>query len=275
MYRCSLSSRHVARLFAAVEDAGCIFLLMELCALGSLEHVLRAQPSGYIEDERAACCAKDLFQGLVDIHSMGFMHRDIKMGNVLVTNGVDGPVVKLTDFGWAAAVQSRLTDLAGTFQTMAPEVLRGEPQTTAVDIWSAGAVIYQMVTGWPVVSPDFDTEATNSDPQQALRACKEHLLDQIIATCPPSEHSRPAHVSPRCWELLGQLLQPEAKARFSAVEALQHEWLQQPVARQWSVFPNSVCSETSATNMPGTPSTLVPGTPSTLSHSSSISPEAF
>jgi len=254
MHAASASCR-VANLFAAVEEAGCVFLLMELCVYGSLENELSVQAAGYLPDERAARCAKHLFQGLQDIHAMGIIHRDIKIGNLLVTTGVNGPTVKLTDFGWAAATETRPADLAGTFQTMAPEILRGEAQTTAVDLWSAGAVIYQLVTGLPLVN------AESSNAHEEIHTRKQRLLDEIGFLCPLNEDVRPSHVSPVCWDLLCQLLRHDVKDRVSASEALQHEWLREPqLADQGSGLPKGA---------PATPATSLPGTPSIRSVPSS------
>lgn len=228
MHYASQSCR-VARLLGAAEEAGCVFLLQELCAFGSLDHELRAQPTGYLPDARAARCAKHMLQGLMDLHSMGIIHRDIKLENLLVTTG---GTVKLTDFGWAASAHTKPTDLAGTFHIMAPEILLGEPQSTAADLWSAGAVIFHMVTGRQLIQANIGvgaTELTNCDPHGATRLRQQYLLDDINRTCPLSDSARPVHVSVACWDLLRQLLMPNAEQRLSASAALQHEWVREPV----------------------------------------------
>lgn len=233
--QCASVSCRVARLFGAAEENGCAFLLMELCPFGTLDHELSAHVAGHLDEERAARCSRHMLQGLMDVHSMGILHRDIKLDNLLVA--ADGSV-KLADFGWGTTAQSKPSGLAGTFSTMAPEVLREEPQTTAVDVWSAGACIFQMVTGRPFLAANIGAGATqlsNCDPHAATRVRQQILLDEISRTCPLRHSARPSHVSPACWDLLGKLLEPSAEKRWTASEALQHEWLQAPQAQQVEV----------------------------------------
>lgn len=221
----SLSCR-VARLCGTAEENGYVFMLLELCPFGTLDHELCAQPAGYLAEARAARCARHMLQGLMDVHAMGIMHRDIKVDNLLVA--ADGSV-KLADFGWATTAQSRPCGLAGTFTTMAPEVLREEPQTTAADLWSAGAVIFQMVTGRPLLNSNIGagaTQMTHCDPHAATRVRQQTLLDEISKTCPLRHCARPLHVSLACWDLLRKLLEPNSEKRLTAADALQHEWLQ-------------------------------------------------
>jgi serine/threonine-protein kinase len=90
-------------------------------------------------------------------HRQGIVHGDLKPGNLLVTHG---GVVKITDFGlsrraappqtrddtqvWSAAEEGKI---AGTPGYMSPEQSRGEPVTPNSDVFSLGAVLYEMVTG--------------------------------------------------------------------------------------------------------------------------------
>lgn len=256
--QCASSSCRVAQLHDATEEAGCIFLLQELCHLGNLEHEVRAQPSGCISDARARRCVRHLLQGLLDLHNMGIVHRDIKLDNLLVTS--DGSI-KLTDFGWATGSQEQQTGPAGTFSTMAPEILRGEAQTTAVDLWSAGAVIFHMVTGRPLLSTNIGPGATklsHVDPESALQTRQQLLLDEIMATCnPPSVAQRPQHVSSACWDLLGKLLQADAGQRWTASQALQHVWLREPMKPHAPRLAIRKLS-TDSSNAGGTPQTATP-----------------
>jgi len=221
----------VVRLYGATEEAGCVFLLLELCIDGTLAHKLAAHPGGLPEALAARGC-RHLFQGLREIHSVGIIHRDIKLENLLMTtNGV----LKITDFGWAADSANTPQDLAGTFETMAPEVLREAAQTQAADMWSAGAVLFHAVVGRPPFQADIGAGATqlsHSDPHAAVRIRKNRLLERIEACCPPSSEARPSHVSEMCWDLLRRLLEPDVEQRISLEEALQHEWLNTSVPTQ-------------------------------------------
>lgn len=203
----------VVQLHGVVEEAGFIFLLLELCVFGNMAQHLENAPGG-LADKTAARCTRHLLQGLRDIHAAGIIHRDIKPENLLLTtNGV----LKISDFGWAAEVCEAPTGLAGTFETMAPELLKNHPQTTAVDLWSAGAVIFNMVTGRKLLKAP--------DPRSSSPVRRERTLKQIKTRCPPPASARPPKASEACWDLVQRLLEPDAKRRITAAEALNHPWV--------------------------------------------------
>jgi len=261
------SSQYVVRFLGAAEEAGCIFMLQELCFFGTLEHELLAQKSGRIPNDRAICCARDLFRGLRDLHNLGIMHRDIKLENLLLTTGGR---LKLTDFGWAATVEEKPEGIAGTFATMSPEVLSEGLQTTAVDLWSAGAVIFHIVVGHPLLRTNVGpgmTKLSQCFPHGATRARQERLLKEIYKNFSPFPASAPASATGLCWDLLGQLLQVDAARRPTSIEACRHQWIQLPEA-QSAKHMMSFCdsSDRSCTNASET------ATPASSTRSSSLAP---
>jgi len=118
--------------------------------------------------------------------------------------------------------------LAGTFQYMAPEVLRNNPQTKAVDVWSAGVALHQILVGQPLLTTYLGpgaTRLTECDPHRATAVKQRRLLEEIAATCPPSYDRRPPDLSSICWDFIRQLLIPDAKQRMTIESALRHPWL--------------------------------------------------
>ena len=105
--------------------------------------------------DEALSIAADLLRGLAYAHSKGIIHRDIKPANILLT--ADGQA-KIADFGVARPLHSSLTatrSLVGTPNYMSPEQVKTTPVSPRSDLFSAGAVMYEMLTGVkPFAAPE-------------------------------------------------------------------------------------------------------------------------
>jgi serine/threonine protein kinase len=104
--------------------------------------------SGPLELEEALSIATQVAEGLAEAHKKGIIHRDIKSGNIMVT---DRSQAKIMDFGLARKSESTLLTsegaTLGTVAYMSPEQARGEKVDHRTDIWSFGVVLYEMLTG--------------------------------------------------------------------------------------------------------------------------------
>jgi len=151
----SLNHPHIAAIYGLEESDGIRALVMELVEGDTLRC---PQPRAV-----ALAYAKQIAEALEYAHERGVIHRDLKPANIKVT--ADG-VVKLLDFGLAKAVDDQswlLPDathsptlslgattagvIVGTAAYMAPEQANGKPADRRADIWSFGAVLYEMLTG--------------------------------------------------------------------------------------------------------------------------------
>jgi aurora kinase/aurora kinase A len=216
---------YIVRMVNHAEEGEYVFVLLELCGQGDLLRLLMGQPLGQFSEDAAQRWTRQLLLGLRTLHYLGILHRDIKPDNLLCTE--DG-TLKIADFGWCAEVKDAPTALAGTFQYMAPEVLQNQPQTEAVDVWSTGATLYQLLTGRAFLNTYLGPGATNlsqRDPHEATRIKQSWLIQEIMDTCPPSAELKPESVSNLCWDFLGRLLEPDVQQRVTVEEALQHPWI--------------------------------------------------
>ncbi|MEI7056359.1 Stk1 family PASTA domain-containing Ser/Thr kinase [Nocardioides sp. CCNWLW239] len=126
------------------------YIVMEYVAGRTLRDVLREGRK--ILPERALEISSDVLNALDYSHRNGIIHRDIKPGNVMLTPAGD---VKVMDFGIARALndaQSTMTQTAavvGTAQYLSPEQARGEQVDARSDVYSAGCLLYELLTGRP------------------------------------------------------------------------------------------------------------------------------
>jgi serine/threonine protein kinase len=144
-----LSHPNIVPVFDWGEDAGSYFIVMEYIAGRALSAVLRE--AGPLDPARAADIASQVAAALASAHRHGVVHRDIKPGNVLITE--DGQV-KVTDFGIARAVNTEesLTQtgaVMGTATYFSPEQAEGIEVDARTDIYSLGVVLFEMLTGRP------------------------------------------------------------------------------------------------------------------------------
>ncbi|HEY32832.1 MAG TPA: serine/threonine protein kinase [Dehalococcoidia bacterium] len=117
---------------------------------GDVEGLIEKAPEHRLPLEQTIGITKSVCQGLEFAHTKGIIHRDLKPGNVMMST--DG-TAKIGDFGLAVAVDlSRLTQegmMVGTASYMPPEQAMGGEVTAKADLYSLGAMLYEMVTGRP------------------------------------------------------------------------------------------------------------------------------
>ncbi len=144
-----LNHPNIVKVLAMLEGTGEPMIVMEYVPGGSLKDLLDRQPQ--LPLERALHIGLELADALARVHHLGILHRDLKPANVLLA--ADGAPC-LTDFGVAylAQKESKLTQegaILGTTAYLSPEAWRGEVLDARSDIWSFGAVLYEMLAGRP------------------------------------------------------------------------------------------------------------------------------
>lgn len=220
-----ISHRNVVRVHDIGEADGVTFLTMEYVDGASLATIIETR--GALQPAAVISIARQLMRALSVMHAEGVVHGDLKPANLLL--GPSG-VLKLSDFGIARVVRQTTRDtiaaddtrrdtvghlvgaVVGTPEYMAPEQLIGAQPTPASDIYAAGVVLHECLTG---------TTPFNAETRVTFIA---HKLDAT----PSSVRAVPAIVSASSAleAVLGRMMAPTAEARPQSATALFDEFAQ-------------------------------------------------
>ncbi|KHJ47603.1 kinase domain protein [Trichuris suis] len=139
-----LSHSNIIKFRGVCTQAPCYCIIMEYCSQGQLYELLRSDKK--VTASLVLQWAKQIGSGMQYLHQQKIIHRDLKSPNVLVT---EDDQVKISDFGtcrhWSNVNSTKMT-FCGTASWMAPEVIRNEPCSDKVDVWSYGVVLWELLT---------------------------------------------------------------------------------------------------------------------------------
>jgi hypothetical protein len=162
------------------------FLLQRFVAGPTLKEILRQQEGAPFPVAETLCYLKVLSAALGYAHTQGVVHSDIKPGNVLVD---PGGAIYLTDFGIARHAESTATTLgiAGSPAYMAPEQVRGEPVSSATDVYALGVMLFEMLTGQrPFRGDEAGTESAGPTTGERLRYAHQYIPPPDLRSLNPA-----------------------------------------------------------------------------------------
>src|SRR5213078_1900508 len=212
----SLDHTNICTIFDMDEADGLHFISMQYVEGKNVRHLGNGRP---LELESALRIGIQTADALATAHARGIIHRDIKSGNVMVT---DLGQVKILDFGLAKLLdeqeaatsgihQTELTEVGvpyGTATYAAPEQARGDKVDARADIFSTGVLLYEMLTGtWP-----FRGKST-IDVRHAV------IYDQPKSLA----EMRPGAMPARLQQILDRAMQKEPRDRYQRVDQLRDE----------------------------------------------------
>ncbi|MGW7084070.1 serine/threonine-protein kinase [Streptomyces sp. NPDC054871] len=194
-----LTHPNIVRTRDLVVEGELLALVMDLVEGPDLHRYLRE--NGPLTPVAAALMTAQIADALAASHADGVVHRDLKPANVLLKQDADGSMhPMLTDFGIARLADSpgltRTHEFVGTPAYVAPESAEGRPQTSAVDIYGAGILLYELVTGRPPFGGG-----------SALEVLHQHLS---------AEPRRPSTVPDPLWTVIERCLSKNPDHRPSA-----------------------------------------------------------
>src|SRR5271170_3344692 len=187
------------------------YIAMEFIEGRTLHRTLREE--GPFDEVRTAVIAGQICRSLREAHGLGVVHRDLKPGNILLTDRADErDIVKVLDFGLVKDVTGEAEDLtqAGLFmgspKYMAPEQILGGEITARTDIYSLGVMMFEMLTG----KVPFDRGAS-------VGTLMAHVNDPV----PPMRSVNPKlQASPTTENIVARCLEKDPNKRFNSMKDL-------------------------------------------------------
>ncbi|AYY13644.1 serine/threonine protein kinase [Actinobacteria bacterium YIM 96077] len=192
-----LTDPHVVSVFDQGEDEGAVFLAMEYVEGRTLRDMLNEQ--GRLQPAFALEILESVLSALRAAHEADIVHRDVKPENVLISD--DGRV-KVTDFGVARAPRGPNTTarglLLGTVNYISPEQALGHQATPCSDVYAAGTMLYELLTGSPphtgatdfvVVRAHIDEDVPPPSESVPVPAVVDDLVATATARDPDSRYS--------------------------------------------------------------------------------------
>jgi serine/threonine protein kinase len=204
-----LQHENIAKLYSYHEDELGYYLIIEYVDSGTLFQTI--QKNRGLSEQDSFKYFIQVANALNFLHENNLIHRDLKPENLLVDrNGV----VKLCDFGWTveSTVGSRVT-FCGTYEYMAPEIVKEKPYNKMIDVWSIGILLYELLHSY---SP--------------FRAKRQQLKDdnptaEVFRNILKYKFTIEKDVSSECKDLIHQLLSPNMESRLCIRDIFNHPWV--------------------------------------------------
>ncbi|EOA20568.1 hypothetical protein CARUB_v10000880mg [Capsella rubella] len=199
---------NIVQIKASYEDKNSIHIVMELCGGGELFDKIDAlvQSHSYYSEKDAAGIFRSIVNAVKICHSLDVVHCDLKPENFLFSSEDDNAnaMLKAIDFGCSVYIKKGETfeKIVGSKYYVAPEVLEGR-YGKEIDIWSAGVILYILLSGVPPFQTDAEIKGGRPDfdsqPWPLISETAKHLIRKMLIKNP--------------------------KERISAADVLEHPWM--------------------------------------------------
>jgi eukaryotic-like serine/threonine-protein kinase len=243
----SLSQEHVAAVYDFGSDAGLHYIVMEFVSGEDLRQRLKRE--GALAPLDALELAIQVAEALEAAHAHGIVHRDIKPANILLS---EKGAVKVTDFGIARAFSGEDTgtdSLMGSVHYLSPEQARGDPVGPQADIYSLGAVLFEMLTGRPPFSASNPVAVVHKhlyDLPPAPHSLQPTLpleVDTVVLRCLDkslaNRYATAGELLNYLRSLRGQLLARESSQEKNLSPGLPH-WKRTGIGRKWPALAGGI-----------------------------------
>ena len=208
-----MSHPNIVRIYEFYESINCFYLINEFCDKGELYNYINRST---LTEQQLAIIFYQVFSGLCYLHENNVLHRDIKPENILISKKEKDLNsdeiyfwIKIIDFGTAKIFEKgeKEKKIVGSAYYIAPEVL-DKNYNEKCDTWSVGVILYMFLVGRAPFDGKNQEEIINSIRTKNYNENNPKLLGK----------------SPEVRDLISNLLNKKIENRFSAKEALNHDW---------------------------------------------------
>ncbi|XP_071700734.1 serine/threonine-protein kinase ATG1c-like isoform X2 [Rutidosis leptorrhynchoides] len=208
----NINHPNIIRLHDMIKEPGKIYLVLEFCRGGDLSVFIHKR-HGRIPKSTSVHFMQQLAAGLKVLRDNQIIHRDLKPQNLLLLTNEDNSMLKIADFGFARSLQPRglAETLCGSPLYMAPEIMQLHKYDAKADLWSVGAILFQLVTG--------RTPFTGNNQIQ--------LLQNIMKSTELQFPLDVKDLSPECVDLCRKLLRQNPVERLTFDEFFTHPFFTQ------------------------------------------------
>ncbi|KAJ2846496.1 hypothetical protein IWW36_004325 [Coemansia brasiliensis] len=206
-----LAHPHILSMLDSFEDDRYVYMVMEYCEQGDLWKYLRqrgqvdggawGQKDGLarLSETETRWVIRQIVDALSYLHSSGVLHRDLKLANIMLDQGMQ---VRLGDFGlatWVGAAMGEPVTMCGTPSYISPEIMARQPYGLESDVWALGCLLVTLLTG--------------SQPFRGVTQITNHMVHSI---------SLPSTLSSEARHLVRALLRVDPRQRLRSSEILSH-----------------------------------------------------
>ncbi|KAJ3034044.1 hypothetical protein HK097_004640, partial [Rhizophlyctis rosea] len=210
---------NIAQLYEVLTTESRIYMVMEHCAGGEAFDYVCERGRLYDRSEDARRIFRQIVEAVGYCHDMNFVHRDLKLENILLTTDLN---VKVIDFGFTRSISTPnlLDTYCGSVAYAAPEMISGQkyhgPQA---DVWSLGVILYTLICGYLPFDDDNDL-----------------MIHKKIMNL---EYDLPDFLSDVSKDIISKILQIDGTSRITIPDILSHPWFRDDTLNKSP--PPSVC----------------------------------
>ena len=164
-----MNHKNIIKFYDFFEDSNFVHLILEVAPLGSLLNVSRIR--GTVTEPEVRYYFLQIAAGTNYIHSQKILHRDLKLGNMFLSEHME---IKIGDFGLSISFAENKTSLCGTPNYVSPEIIAKRGHSMASEVWSIGCIVFALLCG----KPPFDSDSVETT-YRLITECQFSLPDTL------------------------------------------------------------------------------------------------